>query len=370
MSQPDVVVYGASGYTGKLIAWHLAELKIPFIAAGRDQRRLEEQMALVPELEGAEYQCVAVEHEEKALTELFTGCKVVYNVAGPFMQLGEPVVQAALNAGAHYLDTTGEQDWMLFLQEKYHQQFLDKGLLLCPANAYMWTAGQIAAELALETPGIDTLDITYVADSATSVASTKSFLRMCTRDQYYLKNGAFEVWPYTTAYDVSLPGEHQIFKSLPWSGGGEPVWYRGDGRVRNCSVLVAFKRREVMDWVVGRIVDWHDNLRHLPREEQEKTTNDWGLALVNSEPPRETPEENRSTLSCMARGDTAGVNIVLRGSCPYIQCSIWCAEGVRQLLLGKHRAIGFTSPCAAFGHRELLAAVAARGYVTWESLPV
>ena len=38
--QYEVVVYGASGYTGKLIAWKLATAGIPFIAAGRDQARL------------------------------------------------------------------------------------------------------------------------------------------------------------------------------------------------------------------------------------------------------------------------------------------------------------------------------------------
>jgi short subunit dehydrogenase-like uncharacterized protein len=56
----EVVIYGASGYTGKLIAWHMAEYGIPFIAAGRSQQRLEEQMAKVPELEGHDYECVEV----------------------------------------------------------------------------------------------------------------------------------------------------------------------------------------------------------------------------------------------------------------------------------------------------------------------
>lgn len=62
-----VVVYGASGYTGKLICWHLAEAKIPFIAAGRSKARLEEQMALVPELVGADYAIAEVAHDKDAL---------------------------------------------------------------------------------------------------------------------------------------------------------------------------------------------------------------------------------------------------------------------------------------------------------------
>ena len=109
----DVIVYGASGYTGKLVAWKLAENNIPFVAAGRNQARLEEQMASVTELEGRDYICTEVAHDVTALRELFSGAKVVYNVVGPFMQYGEPVVQAALDAGCHYLDSTGEQDWMI-----------------------------------------------------------------------------------------------------------------------------------------------------------------------------------------------------------------------------------------------------------------
>ena len=71
MSNPQVVIYGASGYTGKLIAWHLAEYGIPFIAAGRNQARIEEQMALVPELKNADYSCEEVAHDEEALARLF-----------------------------------------------------------------------------------------------------------------------------------------------------------------------------------------------------------------------------------------------------------------------------------------------------------
>lgn len=55
MSKFKVVVYGASGYTGKLICWKLAERRIPFIATGRNGARLEAEMARVPELKGRDY---------------------------------------------------------------------------------------------------------------------------------------------------------------------------------------------------------------------------------------------------------------------------------------------------------------------------
>lgn len=365
MSKPEVIIFGASGYTGKLIAWHLAERGIPFIAAGRDQKRLEEEMGNLTELQGHPYECVACPLELEAMTTLFKSAKIVYNLVGPFMQLSEPVVQACLAAGVHYLDTTGEQDWMQMIDQKYGQSFKDKDLLLCPANAWMWTAGEIAAEVALETPGMDTLDLVYLGDSNTSVASTKSFLRMCCRDQYHLKNNELQVWPHTQAYDVSVPGEHQTYRAVPWSGAGEPLWYQHDPRVRNCSVLVAFKSRDVMNWVIERITDWYDNYRDTPRDEFEKLSNEWGHGLVSEEPPREVRAEHRSVLSCHARGDTVSRTVVLRGNSPYIQAGVWAAESVRRILAGQLRATGFASPCKAFGHRELLAAAAEGNYLTW-----
>lgn len=367
MSKPKVVIYGASGYTGKLIAWHLAERGIPFIAAGRNLARLQEQMSSVSELRGHSYECLEVAHDYDSMKTAFAGAKVVYNVVGPFMQLSEPVVRACRDAGVHYMDTTGEQDWMRFLEEKYGQAFKDRDLLLCPANAWMWTAGELAAELALETPGIDTLDIAYMGDSNTSVASTMSFLRMCCADQYYLKNGVLEVWPHGKAYEVTIPGDHRIYRALPWGGAGEPVWRRLDSRVRNCSVLVAFKNQDVMDWIVGRIKDWHDNYRSMPREEFERMSNGWGNALVNTEPPREVREENRSVVCCHARGNTRSTTVVLRGNSPYVQAGVWAAESVSRLISGRLRATGFASPSRAFGHRELLAATAESGYLTWQS---
>ena len=51
MSDKKVVVYGASGYTGRLVCEFLREYQVPFIAAGRSQQRIEEVLAKVPGIE-------------------------------------------------------------------------------------------------------------------------------------------------------------------------------------------------------------------------------------------------------------------------------------------------------------------------------
>jgi len=364
--QYEVVLYGASGYTGKLTAWKLAERGIPFIAAGRNAERLQAEMAKVPELEGHDYRCVDVNNDRRALAELFHGKKVVINIVGPFMQLGRPVVEACLDAGCHYFDTTGEMDWVQLLGSELGPRFKAKGLALCPANSYMWAEGNIAAEIALETPGIDTLDIVYLADSQVSVASTASFLRMCTNPQYFLQNRELVMWPYARSYTVQLPGEHQIFNALPWSGGGEPVWFHGDPRVSNCRVLASFRNQEMFAGVFGLLQKFEAECRALPQARREEITNAWGADITKAEPPREDPHVNRCILSCQGRGNTSAVSVILRGNSPYAQTGVLGAEAARRVLRGQLHDSGFVSPAKAFGARALLASLAEEGYLAHE----
>lgn len=362
----QVVLYGASGYTGKLTAWKLAERGIPFIAAGRDKTRLAAEMEKVPELKGADYLCVSVAHDVASLTELFKGKKVVLDIVGPFMQLGRPVVEAALAAGCHYFDTTGETDWMLFLKKEFGPSFGMKELALCPANSYMWSAGAIAAEIALETPGVDTLDLLYYGDAEVSVASTMSFLRMCTKPMYYLSNGALAQWPWATTYDVTVPGIHRVLKAMPWGGAGEPVWYEGDPRLRNCSVLFALGNQEMMLTVAGLLKQFEENYRHLDAAAQEEVTNTIGRQVTQREPLRETPEVHRSVISCQARGNTQSASVILRGNSAYAQTGVFAAEAARAALAGQLRAVGFASSAKVLGARRLLAAQADEGYLSHE----
>src|ERR1700750_941521 len=112
MTNP-VIVYGASGYTGRLICEYLREFNIPFTAAGRDKVRIAEALDKVPGIDTVEHEIVEVAHDVEPLTELFGGASVVCNTVGPFAPYRRDVVEACLNPGCHYLDTTGEQDWLI-----------------------------------------------------------------------------------------------------------------------------------------------------------------------------------------------------------------------------------------------------------------
>lgn len=88
-----IVIYGASGYTGRLIAEYLRDYGIPFIAAGRNRAKIEEAMKTVPGIENAVYEIVEVEHTVEALAELFNGRRVVCNTVGPFIRKASTVIE-------------------------------------------------------------------------------------------------------------------------------------------------------------------------------------------------------------------------------------------------------------------------------------
>jgi len=358
--KPPVVVYGASGYTGKLIIERLVDAGIPFVAAGRDKKRLNQALADLPNAKKAQAEVAAVEHDVLALAALFDGARVVANVVGPFGQLGRPVADAAFASRCHYIDTTGETDWIRTLRDEYGPRFAAEKLTLCPALAYMWTAGQLAAEIALEDKGIDSLDIVYAPGSAPTVASTLSFMRMVTRTQYRLVNRALDAWPSGSSILNTLPHSHEVARSLPWGGGAEPVWYENDPRVRNCRVTVAVQNGQLVDWLLNCAADFAKVAATKSEAELEALTNSWGQAIAVT-PPREDVDANRSVISCRARGPEAGKEVVLYGAAPYEQTGVLIAEGARRLLAPGPKRAGFQSPASAFGHRSLINALAAAG---------
>src|SRR5260370_1985700 len=130
-----VVVYGGSGYTGRLVCEYLREYNIPFIAAGRDAAKVKAVVEKIPGIETADYEVAEVEHTVEALTKLFKGAQVVSNMVGPFIKYGPEVVEACLSAGCHYTATTGEQDWVLLAQERWGGKLAPKELRPAPKRA-------------------------------------------------------------------------------------------------------------------------------------------------------------------------------------------------------------------------------------------
>src|SRR3954470_3445779 len=294
MSTKPVVVYGASGYTGRLICEYLRELNVPFVAAGRDKDRCQEVVGRIPGIETADYDIVEVEHTVKALTDLFTGAQVVCNTVGPFIKYGFEVAEACLATGAHYLDTTGEQDWVMGVQDRFGTAFADKGLLLSPGIAQMYTTGEIAANVALETPGLDTLDVLVLWKGFPTYASTQTIFTILKADWFHLVNNEYVEWDHRATRECVVPGQHGTALTVPWGGTLNPVWFKDDPRVATCLVTGGVMDRAVMDGVVATTGMFEENIRPLEPAAQEAALSDIAAGLQADMPPRENPRINTS----------------------------------------------------------------------------
>jgi len=358
-----VVIYGASGYTGRLVAEYLREFNLPFVAAGRDAKRIAEAIEHVPGIDTVEYEVIEVEHTVQALTELFTGAKVICNTVGPFASYGDEVVQAALAAGCHYLDTTGEQNWVLHARDAYGQKFADEGLLLAPSTAYMHSVSDIAANVVLEAGGIDSLEILCLFSGTPTFASTQSIFTILAADHFYLEQDKLVQWPGAASYQVQVPGQHEIFTALPWGGSAHPVWWQDDPRVANARALSGVFDQGLMNGVAAMAQHFEENIKPLPPEEQKKALAEQAAGVQGGMPPRENRRLHRTLDSVIGRGPNKLVHCVIHGNATYLQTGAIQAFAARQLLVAGPRKAGFASATAAFGHRELLGMLQGFGFV-------
>jgi short subunit dehydrogenase-like uncharacterized protein len=361
-----VVVYGASGYTGRLICEYLREYNVPFVAAGRDAGKVKASMHThVPGVETADYEILEVAHDVGSLTKAFAGASVVCNTVGPFSRLGPEVVEACLASGTHYLDTTGEQDWLITCDEKYGSDFAAAGLLLAPGVAQMYTTGEIAAELCLERPGLDTLDIAVFWGGSPTIASTLTILvNAALADAYHLEQNRYVAWdPDAGLYQLALPGQHELALALPWGGTSHPVWYRKDPRVANVKALGGVFNKPLMTGVPQIVAAAVEATKDMPADERYAALTATAAQVMNEMPPRENARLNKSLDSVYASGPLGRAHCVIYGNSNYKQTGLLQAYAAYSLLQQPPHRTGFASGCQAFGHRELLGVLSSLGLV-------
>jgi short subunit dehydrogenase-like uncharacterized protein len=162
-----IVVFGATGYTGELTARALVDRGARPVLAGRDAARLERLAAALGGLETK----VADVAAPVTLAGLVGRGDVLVSTVGPFARLGDPAVEAAIAAGAHYLDSTGEGPFIRAVFERHGPAAKAAGCGLLTGFGYDWVPGNLAGALALREAGdrATRVDIGYFATGDTGV---------------------------------------------------------------------------------------------------------------------------------------------------------------------------------------------------------
>jgi uncharacterized protein DUF5938 len=227
----------------------------------------------------------------------------------------------------------------------------------------MYTTGEIAANLALETPGMETLDILVLWKGFPTYASTQTIFTILKADWFHLVNNEFVAWDHTATRECVVPGQHGTALTVPWGGTCHPVWFKNDPRVSTVTVTGGVLDRAVMDGVVATTQMFEEQIRPLPAAEQEAKLAEIAGSLQAGMPPRENPRVNTSVDSVYASGPLGRAHAVIHGNSNYKQTGLLQAYGAYSLLQQPPKRAGLASACQAFGHRELLGVLRSHGLV-------
>ena len=150
MTDFTLTILGATGYTGRLCVAEAVRRGVPLRIAGRRREALDE---LAAEHEGAAVSTAVVDIEDReALAELASTSDVLLSTVGPYAQLGQAPVEAAITAGVPYLDVSGEVEFLDWVY-KQADRARDAGARLAPGLGFDGVPGDLLASVAAEALG-------------------------------------------------------------------------------------------------------------------------------------------------------------------------------------------------------------------------
>jgi short subunit dehydrogenase-like uncharacterized protein len=145
-----IVLFGATGYTGRLTAQALVERGARPLLAGRSGEKLR---ALAAELGGELDTATADVTDPPSIGALLEEGDVIVTTVGPFARWGNAAAGAAIAEGAHYIDSTGEPPFIREVFDRFDQAAEKRGVGMVTAFGYDWVPGNLAGALALREAG-------------------------------------------------------------------------------------------------------------------------------------------------------------------------------------------------------------------------
>ena len=134
----DIVLYGATGFVGKLTAGYLALAGdgARIALAGRSTERLREVRDSLGEPAASWSLLAADASQPSTLKALAAQARVVVTTVGPYAKYGLPLVEACAEAGTDYADLTGEPQFMRATIDQFHKQAIDTGARIVHACGF------------------------------------------------------------------------------------------------------------------------------------------------------------------------------------------------------------------------------------------
>lgn len=218
----SVLIYGAYGYSGELIARRAVKLGLPIVLAGRDAERTS---ALANGL-GVPHRAFALDVPAE-IDRGLAGISVVLHCAGPFAATSAQMVSACLRTGVHYLDITGE--WKVFeAAAARSDEARERGIMLMPGVGLdVVPTDCLAAHLKARLPGAQRLTLALFTNGGLS-HGTATTMRQNLGEPGLIRRGGklvpVSVADVSRTFDMGFEAGRQTGIRMPW-GDVSTAWY-------------------------------------------------------------------------------------------------------------------------------------------------
>lgn len=330
------MIYGATGYTGELIAKEAIARNQTPILAGRNPEKVA---ALANEL-GLTSKSFALESVSQVAAEL-ADVDLVIHCAGPFELTAEVMMKACIASKTHYLDITGELD-IFELAASFHEQAQVAGVVLCPGVGFdVIPTDCVAAQLKAQLPDATHLKLGFDSRSRMSRGTAKTSARRIGEGGSVRKNGKIVTVPLAyKAEKIDFGGGEKLAMTIPW--GDVSTAYHSTG-IGNIEVYIPASPKLVSRM---RKMNW---LRWLFRMEFMKN---WLMKKIDAQPAGPKDEERAKYYTWVwgeasnAKGDVVTLRKqVLNGYTLTAKGAITMATHV----LSNPQSGGFTTPSKQYG---------------------
>ena len=246
------LIYGANGYTGRLIAQRAVDCRLSPILAGRDAHGVRRMAGSL--------KCAARVFslsDHATIVRNVRDVRAVLNCAGPFAATAEPMMEACLETGTHYLDITGEID-VIEAAASRGPRADNAGVVLLPAVGFDVVPGDcLAGLLSRKRPAARLLELAIDVRGGVSPGTAATVWTQARHGGRIRRGGRVERVPHAwRMIDVPFPHRRSVALSVPW--GDVAAAFHSTG-IPNIVVYAAVSPS------VSRLIPLGRGLAHLTR---------------------------------------------------------------------------------------------------------
>ena len=331
-----ILLYGANGYTGKLIAEMAKDFEITPILAGRSE---EKNKPLAEEL-GYEWIVFSLDDAnncDEALAEV----EVVLHAAGPYKFTARPMIEACLRTKTHYLDITGEIE-VFEMAHDLNDEAKNAGIMIMPGTGFdVVPTDCLALYLKNKLPDATQLTLAFAGSSSPSHGTATTMVENLGEAGKRRENGKIIDVPLGEhSMWIPFPGKKTFAISIPW--GDVSTAYYSTG-IPNIEVFVGFPPSQYKYVKLSRYFGWllRTNLirNYIKKQIKKRPAG-----------PSEAHREKALSLIWGEVKDKTGKRIEARLTVPEgYKLTATTALLITQKVLAGSAPVGFQTPAKAYG---------------------